>query len=418
MSISPSYPFTLQNGTTADATQVMADFNQIQSDVNTNAAHNGANSDITSLTGLTTPLSIAQGGTAAITAAAARTSLGVPGLTTNNTYTGTQTFSNTVTMSAAAFNEATQVTIASAASVAIGTAASNNIIISGVTTITSFGNVAAGINRFVTFSGILTLTHNATSLILPGAVNITTAVGDTALMQSLGAGNWRCMFYALSTGLPVTSPGSSGRLLATQYFTVNGTYTPNANMAFCVVRAVGGGGGGGGGFVGGTGTGAGGGAAGATVFARFTAATIGASQAVTIGTGGAGGGASSNGSAGTATTLGAILSAGGGGEGQSSINMSAGGIGASASSGADTTFTGGDGCLGMANGATSIPGGNGGASYFGGGGRAGYSTGGGMTGAQAGKGYGSGGGGGGANGGAGAGGGAGAAGYMLIEEYS
>jgi hypothetical protein len=40
------------------------------------AAAFGANSDITSLTGLTTPLSIAQGGTAAITAAAARTSLG------------------------------------------------------------------------------------------------------------------------------------------------------------------------------------------------------------------------------------------------------------------------------------------------------------------------------------------------------
>lgn len=40
------------------------------------AAKSGANSDITSLTGLTTPLSIAQGGTAAITAAAARASLG------------------------------------------------------------------------------------------------------------------------------------------------------------------------------------------------------------------------------------------------------------------------------------------------------------------------------------------------------
>jgi hypothetical protein len=40
------------------------------------AAASGANSDITSLTGLTTPLSVAQGGTNAITAGAARTSLG------------------------------------------------------------------------------------------------------------------------------------------------------------------------------------------------------------------------------------------------------------------------------------------------------------------------------------------------------
>lgn len=39
-------------------------------------ANSGANSDITSLSGLTTPLSIPQGGTGAITAAAARTALG------------------------------------------------------------------------------------------------------------------------------------------------------------------------------------------------------------------------------------------------------------------------------------------------------------------------------------------------------
>lgn len=45
---------------------------------NLGAAASGANADITSLTGLTTPLSLAQGGTAAATAAAARTSLSVP----------------------------------------------------------------------------------------------------------------------------------------------------------------------------------------------------------------------------------------------------------------------------------------------------------------------------------------------------
>jgi hypothetical protein len=44
---------------------------------NLSAAASGANSDITSLTGLTTPLSIAQGGTASTTASAARTALGL-----------------------------------------------------------------------------------------------------------------------------------------------------------------------------------------------------------------------------------------------------------------------------------------------------------------------------------------------------
>ncbi len=63
MTIVPSIPFNLTNGTLADATQVMGNFNTIVSDVNTNAAHNGANSDITSLTGLTTPLPAGEGGT-------------------------------------------------------------------------------------------------------------------------------------------------------------------------------------------------------------------------------------------------------------------------------------------------------------------------------------------------------------------
>ncbi len=41
----------------------MSDFNTIRDCANNNLAHNGANSDITSLGGLTTPLSIGQGGT-------------------------------------------------------------------------------------------------------------------------------------------------------------------------------------------------------------------------------------------------------------------------------------------------------------------------------------------------------------------
>lgn len=78
-----TYPFTLTNGQTADATQVMANFNSILNCSNTALAHNGANSDITSLTGLTTPLSIAQGGTGQITAAAALTALGGLSITNN-----------------------------------------------------------------------------------------------------------------------------------------------------------------------------------------------------------------------------------------------------------------------------------------------------------------------------------------------
>lgn len=55
-------PFTLTNGTLADATQVMANYNALVTCLG-NAAAAGANSDITSLSGLTTPISQQLGGT-------------------------------------------------------------------------------------------------------------------------------------------------------------------------------------------------------------------------------------------------------------------------------------------------------------------------------------------------------------------
>lgn len=93
-------------------------------------------------------------------------------------------------------------TIASATTCDLGSKDSTFLTVSGTTTITGLGTVSAGIYKFVTFSGALTLTHNATSLILPGAVNITTVAGDTALFLSLGSGNWKCMYYqnAYATG--------------------------------------------------------------------------------------------------------------------------------------------------------------------------------------------------------------------------
>lgn len=100
-------------------------------------------------------------------------------------------------------------TIASASTVDIGAATSNSIIISGTTTVTSLGTIGAGVERLVQFSGALTLTHNATSLILPGAANITTTSGDTAYFVSLGSGNWRCTGYQKNNGTAVVSALSS-----------------------------------------------------------------------------------------------------------------------------------------------------------------------------------------------------------------
>src|SRR5713101_7230346 len=51
--VSTPLPIQLTNGTVADGGQVMTDLNAIASNVNSNAAQNGVNSDITSLTALT-----------------------------------------------------------------------------------------------------------------------------------------------------------------------------------------------------------------------------------------------------------------------------------------------------------------------------------------------------------------------------
>jgi hypothetical protein len=89
-----------------------------------------------------------------------------------------------------ALNFAPWVDLASAGTTDIGAQTSNNVRITGTTTITSFGTAASGVTRQLRFAGALTLTHNATSLILPGAASVVTMAGDTATAISLGSGNW------------------------------------------------------------------------------------------------------------------------------------------------------------------------------------------------------------------------------------
>jgi len=99
------------------------------------------------------------------------------------------------------------VSVASATTADIGAALSNLVNITGTTTITGLGTVASGAMRLVRFAGILTLTHNATSLILPGARNIITAANDVAIFVSEGSGNWRCWFYRRAAIAPPVSEG-------------------------------------------------------------------------------------------------------------------------------------------------------------------------------------------------------------------
>jgi hypothetical protein len=85
--------------------------------------------------------------------------------------------------------------IASASTVDLSGATGNYVHVTGTTTVTALGTVSAGVRFLLVFDGALTFTHNASSLILPGAANITTAAGDRCEVVSLGSGNWRCLWY-------------------------------------------------------------------------------------------------------------------------------------------------------------------------------------------------------------------------------
>jgi len=245
-----SLPYLLQNGTVADASQVMADFNQIVNNVNANAASGGANSSITSLSGLTSPPSglgslVYYGSSIGGTSNAITLALTLPtsfqlragsvlwfepsspnsgAATLNTTSSGVVAILKNAagglvpltggelqtTVPAWVLYDGTQyilmnpfdtdylpyTPIASAATTNLGAAASQKLNVTGNTNITSFGaSATVGAFYYLRFDGSLTLTYNMTSMILPGGVNIATTPGDTAVATYLGSGNWQVTSY-------------------------------------------------------------------------------------------------------------------------------------------------------------------------------------------------------------------------------
>lgn len=208
--------------------------------------------------------------------------------------------------------------------------------------------------------------------------SLAAAAGTNTIYYRSAANTWTPV--VVSTGLAfsggnLTATGSSSAItnIVVQKFTASGTYTPTAGMKYCIIECVGGGGGGGGaaGIAGQYYVGAGGGSGGYSRL-RATAATIGASQTITIGAAGSAGAGASNGGAGGTTSVGALCIANGGGGGLfgSSGQVAAPGLGATAGTG-DIAAAGAPGMAGIyQNNATSVwigPCGNGGSSVFGGG---------------------------------------------------
>lgn len=97
--------------------------------------------------------------------------------------------------------------VASAATTDLWSVAPGYVVITGTTTITKLAGSGAvvGTLKTVSFAGALTLTHDATQLILPGGRSIQTTVGDKAIVVALGGGNVAVVDYTPASGLAVNA---------------------------------------------------------------------------------------------------------------------------------------------------------------------------------------------------------------------
>ena len=93
-----------------------------------------------------------------------------------------------------AINEALVSSMPLAATMNIGAAAGNYIIVTaGTGPITSFDSAPAGARRFMQFSVSATITYNSTYRLIPGAANLDVVSGDVLEWVSGGGGVWRCV---------------------------------------------------------------------------------------------------------------------------------------------------------------------------------------------------------------------------------
>lgn len=395
--ITGSKPYTFIPGTVISSSQVNANFDYIINQTNTNAAKNGANSSITALLGLTTPIApnfggssiytsgVAGGTVNAITVSSTQPAISGYTLTAGNfvLFLGSGTNTSTTTLDvnatgATVINKTTssglsvltggeiigglatlvyydgtryvlmnqyqlfgaETTIASASTTDLALAGGHNASITGTTGITSFGSNASLTLPiyYAKFTGALTITFNGTSLITPNGGNILTAANDSMWVEYLGSGNWRIRDYIKAAKTPTVQRLTSG---------TGATYTPGVGISYIRVRMTGGGGGG-------AAQTANNGAVGTTtVFGSWTAIF---GNGGTTGVAGAGGVGGTGGATGTGVLITRIDGANG--------SRGGGLAGTSGGNGGETPFggggTGGDGGAGLPAKANTGSGGGGG----------------------------------------------------------
>lgn len=256
------------------------------------------------------------------------------------------------------------------------------LLITSTTAITAlaFTNDFTGRKAFFTFNTIRTLTHSGTALILPTAASITTAVGDTCVIESLGSGNFRVLDYTRANGFPLVT----GRLLrAPQVLTATNAafvHPTGTTQVVAIVVAAGGGGTGAVNSVAAQITLGGGGASGGHLFHTFTSisgtsnVTIGAAGTAGANTGAAAGNGGNSSVVQNGVTVTAIggpgapinTTAGMAGVSGTTFAASPGALPSAVSTGANLNGGGSEGGIGLRYSGTAGQSGNGGACIFGG----------------------------------------------------
>ena len=160
------------------------------------AAASGANSDITSLTGLTTPLSVGQGGTNAATSASARASLGLVIGTDVQAYSANTAFINALQT----FTAAQRGTVTTDNDGSFDMAVTNNFKCTPTATFAlTFTNITAGQSGYVLLvnTGGYTVT-----------VASTTKVNTSFLTTVSTAGTYLLSYFTDGTNVYVTTGGA------------------------------------------------------------------------------------------------------------------------------------------------------------------------------------------------------------------
>jgi hypothetical protein len=229
---------------------------------------------------------------------------------------GTGNFTNTGTGNIGMGDLTLQLLTSGNSNVGIGHSVLSNLTSGGA-------NTALGEDAGINYTGAESANIIIRNIGVTGDNN-TTRIGT----QGSGAGEQNVCFIAGIVGNTVSNPNfvtintATGQLGVTaggggfssvviQEFTSSGTYTPTVGMAYCIIEIAGGGGAGGGAAAtGSASTGAGGGS-GEIARGVFSAASIGASQVVTIGAAGAANSGATGGNGGN-SSVGALISANGG----------------------------------------------------------------------------------------------------------